>query len=34
MVAGRWKSPTMVASYARKLLAGRGAVAQYHAKRG
>lgn len=33
MVAGRWKSPTMVASYARKLLAGRGAVAQYHAKR-
>lgn len=34
MVAGRWKSPTMVANYARKLLAGRGAVAQYHAKRG
>ena len=33
MVAGRWKSPTMVASYARKLLAGRGAVAQYHARR-
>jgi len=33
MVAGRWKSPTMVATYARKLLAGRGAVAQYHARR-
>ena len=33
MQAGRWRSPAMPAMYARKLLAGRGAVAQYHARR-
>ena len=30
MQAGRWKSPTMPARYAEKLLAKRGAVARYH----
>lgn len=33
MQAGRWASPAMPAAYARRLLAGRGAVAQYHARR-
>ena len=31
--AGRWKSPAMPGRYARGELAGRGAVARYHAKR-
>ena len=30
MVAGRWKSPGMVARYAQGTAAGRGAVARYH----
>ena len=30
MVAGRWKSPGMVARYAEGTTAGRGAVARYH----
>ena len=34
MQAGRWKSPTMPARYAERLLAGRGAVARYYEKRG
>ena len=34
MQAGRWKSPTMPARYAERLTAGRGAVAQFYAKRG
>lgn len=34
MQAGRWTSPAMPAAYARRLLAGRGAVAAYHARRG
>jgi site-specific recombinase XerD len=34
MQAGRWKTPEMVARYAERLLATRGAVAQYHARRG
>ena len=34
MQAGRWRSPTMSARYAERLLAGRGAVARYHEKRG
>ncbi len=33
MQAGRWKTPAMVARYAERLLAERGAVAQYHARR-
>lgn len=33
MQAGRWKSPTMPARYAAKLLAGRGAVAQFYERR-
>jgi len=34
MQAGRWKSPAMPARYAEHLTAGRGAVAQYHGRRG
>ena len=34
MQAGRWKSPTMPARYAERLLAGRGAVAGYHDRQG
>jgi integrase len=34
MQAGRWKSPTMPARYAERLLAKRGAVAGYHGRRG
>jgi hypothetical protein len=34
MQAGRWKSPTMPARYAERLLAGRGAVARLHERRG
>jgi hypothetical protein len=34
MQAGRWKSPAMPARYAERLLAGRGAVARYHERRG
>ncbi|TDH58005.1 site-specific integrase [Dankookia rubra] len=34
MQAGRWKSPTMPARYAERLLAKRGAVAGYYDKRG
>ena len=34
MQAGRWKSPTMPARYAERLLAGRGAVARYYERRG
>ncbi len=33
MQAGRWKSPTMPARYAERLLAGRGAVAGYYGQR-
>jgi hypothetical protein len=33
MQAGRWRTPAMVARYAERLLAERGAVAQYHAAR-
>ncbi len=33
MQAGRWKSPTMPARYAERLLAGRGAVVRLHARR-
>jgi len=33
MQAGRWRTPAMVARYAERLLAERGAVAQYHARR-
>ncbi len=33
MQAGRWKSPTMPARYAERLLAGRGAVARLHKRR-
>ncbi len=33
MQAGRWQTPAMVARYAERLLAERGAVAQYHARR-
>lgn len=34
MQAGRWATPAMPARYAERLLAGRGAVAGYHARRG
>ena len=34
MLAGRWKSPTMPARYAEKLIAGRGAVARYYQGKG
>lgn len=34
MQAGRWKSPTMPARYTAALEAKRGAVAQFHARRG
>ena len=34
MQAGRWKSPTMPARYAERLLAKRGAVAGYYGRRG
>ncbi len=34
MQAGRWKSPTMPARYAERLLVGRGAVARLHERRG
>jgi hypothetical protein len=34
MQAGLWKSPAMPARYAERLLAGRGAVARYHERRG
>lgn len=34
MQAGRWKSPSMPARYAERLLARRGAVANYHDRRG
>jgi integrase len=34
MQAGRWKSPTMPARYAERLLARRGAVAGYHERQG
>ena len=33
MQAGRWKTSAMVARYAERLLAERGAVAQYHARK-
>ncbi|GJG89501.1 hypothetical protein tb265_46820 [Gemmatimonadetes bacterium T265] len=33
MQAGRWTTPAMVARYAERLLAERGAVAQYHARK-
>lgn len=33
MQAGRWKSPSMLAKYSSKILAGRGAVAQYYQKK-
>ncbi|MBL6459536.1 tyrosine-type recombinase/integrase [Belnapia sp. T6] len=33
MQAGRWKSPTMPARYAERLLANRGAVAGYYGQR-
>jgi hypothetical protein len=33
MQAGRWRTAAMPALYGRKLLAGRGAVARYHAER-
>jgi hypothetical protein len=33
MQAGRWRTPAMVARYAERLLAERGAVAQYHARK-
>ena len=33
MQAGRWKSPTMPARYAERLVARRGAVAQYYGRR-
>jgi site-specific recombinase XerD len=34
MQAGRWKSPTMPARYAERLLSGRGAVARYYERYG
>ena len=34
MQAGRWRSPTMPARYAERLLAGRGAVARLQERRG
>ena len=34
MQAGRWATAAMPARYAERLLAGRGAVAQYHARAG
>jgi site-specific recombinase XerD len=34
MQAGRWKTPAMPARYAERLLAGRGAVARFHERRG
>ena len=34
MQAGRWRSPTMPARYAERLLAKRGAVAGYYGRRG
>lgn len=34
MQAGRWATPAMPARYAERLLAGRGAVAGYHVRRG
>jgi site-specific recombinase XerD len=34
MQAGRWKSPTMPARYAERLLAGRSAVARYYERSG
>ena len=34
MQAGRWKSPTMPARYAERLLAERGAVARHYGRRG
>ena len=34
MQTGGWKSPQMIASYTQDLEAERGAVAQYHARRG
>jgi integrase len=34
MVAGRWRSPTMPARYAERMIAGRGAVARFHQRRG
>ncbi len=32
MQAGRWKSATMPVRYAERLVAGRGAVAQFYTK--
>jgi hypothetical protein len=34
MQAGRWKSPTMPARYAERLLAKRGAMAGHYGRRG
>lgn len=33
MQAGRWKSPTMPARYAERMIAGRGAVARFYERR-